>query len=74
MRLFQEIEKCVKTYSTPLSRYALGNLTTFVYFNRDLTFSTGLIHNLLLREIHVAGVTRDNKFQFLVDGKWMKFA
>ena len=39
----------------------------------DLTFSAGLLHNLLLRQVHVPGVTKDHELHFSVGGKLLKF-
>ncbi|KAK0592956.1 hypothetical protein LWI29_028231 [Acer saccharum] len=40
---------------------------------KDLTFSSGVLHNLLLRQVHVPGVTGQNEFHFSVGGKLLKF-
>ena len=40
---------------------------------KDLTFSAGVLHNLLLRLIHVPGVTGENELHFSVGGKLLKF-
>ncbi|KAK3230006.1 hypothetical protein Dsin_001887 [Dipteronia sinensis] len=43
-------------------------------FPKELTFSAGVLHNLLLRQIHVPGVTGANELHFLVGGKLAKFS
>ncbi|KAK3199062.1 hypothetical protein Dsin_022477 [Dipteronia sinensis] len=43
-------------------------------FPKELTFSAGVLHNLLLRQIHVPGVTGVNELYFLVSGKLAKFS
>ncbi|KAK0605526.1 hypothetical protein LWI29_027810 [Acer saccharum] len=40
---------------------------------KDLTFSAGILHNLLLWQVHVPGVTGQNEFHFSVGGKLLKF-
>ncbi|KAK2647926.1 hypothetical protein Ddye_015415 [Dipteronia dyeriana] len=40
---------------------------------KEVTFSAGVMHNLLLRQICIPGVTRDNEFHFLLGGKVAKF-
>ncbi|KAK0580610.1 hypothetical protein LWI29_004117 [Acer saccharum] len=40
---------------------------------KDLTFSAGVLHNLLLRVVHVPGVTGQNEFHFSIGGKLLKF-
>ncbi|KAK2645729.1 hypothetical protein Ddye_020924 [Dipteronia dyeriana] len=40
---------------------------------KEVTFSTGVMHNLLLRQICKPGVTRKDEFHFLVGGKVAKF-
>ena len=40
---------------------------------KDLTFSAGVLHNLLLRQVHVPDVTGQNEFHFSVGGKLLKF-
>ncbi|KAK0586421.1 hypothetical protein LWI29_006600 [Acer saccharum] len=40
---------------------------------KDLTFSAGVLHNLLLWQVHVPGVTGQNEFHFSVGGKLLKF-
>ena len=39
----------------------------------DLTFSAGVLHNLLLQLIHEFGVTGKNELHFFVGGKLLKF-
>ena len=34
---------------------------------KDLTFSAGVLHNLLLRLVHVPGVTGHNEFHFSIE-------
>ncbi|KAK3189655.1 hypothetical protein Dsin_029216 [Dipteronia sinensis] len=41
---------------------------------KELTFSAGVLHNLLLRQIDVPGVTGANELHFLVGGKMAKFS
>ncbi|KAK3230066.1 hypothetical protein Dsin_001947 [Dipteronia sinensis] len=41
---------------------------------KELTFSAGVLHNLLLRQIDVPGVTGVNELHFLVGGKMAKFS
>ncbi|KAK3229744.1 hypothetical protein Dsin_001625 [Dipteronia sinensis] len=43
-------------------------------FPKELTFSAGVLHNLLLRQIHVPGVTGANELHFLVGGELAKFS
>ncbi|KAK3212366.1 hypothetical protein Dsin_017072 [Dipteronia sinensis] len=43
-------------------------------FPKELTFSSGVLHNLLLRQIHVPGVTGANELHFFVGGKLAKFS
>ncbi|KAK2646490.1 hypothetical protein Ddye_021685 [Dipteronia dyeriana] len=40
---------------------------------KEMTFSAGVMHNLMLRQICIPGVTREDEFHFLVVGKVAKF-
>ena len=51
-------------------RTCFGHL---VEIPKELTFSAGVLHNLLLRQIHVPGVTKENELHFTVGGKLLKF-
>ncbi|KAK3221634.1 hypothetical protein Dsin_008659 [Dipteronia sinensis] len=54
-----------------LQKTCFGHLLDFP---KELTFSAGVLHNLLLRQIHVPGVTGANELHFLVGGKLAKFS
>ncbi|KAK0603067.1 hypothetical protein LWI29_001085 [Acer saccharum] len=44
-----------------------------IHIPKDLTFLAGVLHNLLLRQIHVPDVTRENELHFSLGGKLLKF-
>ncbi|KAK2653239.1 hypothetical protein Ddye_013095 [Dipteronia dyeriana] len=53
-----------------LRKTCFGHLLAIL---KEVTFSTGVVHNLLLRQICIPEVTREDEFHFLVGGKVAKF-
>ncbi|KAK2658902.1 hypothetical protein Ddye_005435 [Dipteronia dyeriana] len=67
-----EIAKVLKQVKKlgALWKTCFGHLLTIP---KEVTFSAGVMHNLMLRQICIPGVTREDEFHFLVGGKVAKF-